>query len=443
MFENDVSLNFDGWTLFLDRDGVINYEISNNYVKNWDEFQFYDTSLEALLILNNLFENIVVVTNQRGVGLGIQSMDSLRQIHRNMLEQISAFGGRIDAVFSAIETDDNVPNRKPQTGMAAQALSMFPKIDFGRSIMVGNSFSDLVFGRNLGMINVFITSTNPNPSSDISNLSDFVYPNLLEFAKEFFLFSLQVFWAGNKRSHKLLYLNHIDTGFETILLSLKATEKKVFTDYELSNLPYTDDYMPNQDYWALKEKSAFNFMDYLDNKRTPLHILVVGCDGGWFANMIAGSSLYNVTAIDTINTELIQAARVFKRNNLQFIYGDIMNIDTMFQYQFDIIVLNNSVQFFPNINSLNDKLRSFLKPKGEIHIFDSPIYSKSDILKHQKDKTFYFRKKNCPLLSKYFFFHPIEIMREYQILYKPVAAWKRKLFYKDTPEFPWFRYVKI
>ena len=443
MEENDFSLNFDGWTLFLDRDGVINYELTNNYVKTWDEFQFYDTSLEALLILNNLFDIIVVVTNQRGVGLGIQSMDSLRVIHRNMLEQISAFGGRVDAVFAAIETDDKAPNRKPQTGMAAQALSMFPKIDFGKSIMVGNSYSDLVFGHNLGMLNVFITSTNPNPNSDISNITDFMYPNLLEFAKEFCLFSLQTFWAGNKRIHKLLYLNHIDTSFETIYLNIKAIEKKVFTDYELSNLPYTDEYMPNQDYWALKEKSALNFMDYLDNKRTPLQILVVGTDGGWFPNMISKTSIYNVTAIDIINTELIQANRVFKRNNLQFIYGDIMDVDTMFQFQFDIIVLNNSVQYFPNFNTLKDKLSSFLKPQGEIHIFDSPIYNKSDVLKHQKEQTFYFRKKNCPLMSKYFFFHPIEIMREFQILYKPFASWKRKLFYKDTPEFPWFRYVKV
>ena len=56
------------WTLFLDRDGVINKKIDNDYVKQWIEFEFIEGVLDALKFLNTLFGNIIVVTNQQGIG---------------------------------------------------------------------------------------------------------------------------------------------------------------------------------------------------------------------------------------------------------------------------------------------------------------------------------------------------------------------------------------
>ena len=56
------------WTLFLDRDGVINHEKKASYIFNWEEFNFYDGVKEAMNILNNRFNSIVMVTNQKGIG---------------------------------------------------------------------------------------------------------------------------------------------------------------------------------------------------------------------------------------------------------------------------------------------------------------------------------------------------------------------------------------
>ena len=42
----------DNWTLFLDRDGVINHELHLSYVNNWDEFTFYDGAKEAMELGN-------------------------------------------------------------------------------------------------------------------------------------------------------------------------------------------------------------------------------------------------------------------------------------------------------------------------------------------------------------------------------------------------------
>ena len=68
-------------TLFLDRDGVINKQRPHDYVKSPDEFIFLDGVLEALELLSPLFDHIVIVTNQRGVGKGVMSRETLEEIH--------------------------------------------------------------------------------------------------------------------------------------------------------------------------------------------------------------------------------------------------------------------------------------------------------------------------------------------------------------------------
>ena len=138
-------------TLFLDRDGVINRLRPNDYVKNWEEFEFMPGMLDRLARWSGRFRRILVVTNQRGVGKGIMSLDDLNRIHDRMIEEIEHHGGRIDRVYfcTALSPDD--PNRKPQTGMAQQARIDFPDIDFARSLMIGDSESDRQFARNAGM----------------------------------------------------------------------------------------------------------------------------------------------------------------------------------------------------------------------------------------------------------------------------------------------------
>jgi len=145
------------WTLFLDRDGVINKKLENDYVKHSIEFEFIDGSLNALKLLDTLFGHIIVVTNQQCIGKGIIRTEDLELIHQNMLYEISYLKGRIDKVyFSPYLASENHPTRKPGIGMALQAQQEFPDIDFSKSIIVGDSMSDMEFGRNAGMKTVYI-----------------------------------------------------------------------------------------------------------------------------------------------------------------------------------------------------------------------------------------------------------------------------------------------
>ncbi len=173
------TLNIDkSWTLFLDRDGVINKKLDNDYVKHSTEFEFADGVLPALATLNNLFGTIVVVTNQQCIGKGIITVDDLELIHKNMLYEVSYLKGRIDKVYFAPQlANENHPYRKPNIGMALQAQQDFPQIDFEKSIIVGDSLSDMQFGKTAGMKTVFISDTpQTNP------LIDFQFKGLAYFA---------------------------------------------------------------------------------------------------------------------------------------------------------------------------------------------------------------------------------------------------------------------
>lgn len=150
------------WTLFLDRDGVINYEKKNEYVLNIEEFVFMPGVKDALKILNELFGVIIIITNQKCIGKALLTTKRLEEIHQNMLQEIEAAGGRIDRIYFCPDLEDQSPNRKPNPGMAFQAQRDFPQIDFSKSFMVGNKLSDMQFARNAGIQTVFAATTNPD-----------------------------------------------------------------------------------------------------------------------------------------------------------------------------------------------------------------------------------------------------------------------------------------
>jgi len=172
----------NNWTLFLDRDGVINHEKDNGYIHTWDEFVFYDGVKEAMKIFAKKFKYILIITNQRGVGKAVTRIEDLYIIHQNMVKEIELAGGRVDHIYFCTDLDDTSPNRKPQPGMALQAKQDFPDIDFSQSVMVGNTPGDMGFGRNIGATTIFLPTTKPEVKHTDSSI-DAVYPSLAAFAQ--------------------------------------------------------------------------------------------------------------------------------------------------------------------------------------------------------------------------------------------------------------------
>jgi histidinol-phosphate phosphatase family protein len=171
------------WTLFLDRDGVINRRIVGGYITVWDEFEFLPGTFDALKEFSSRFGRIIVVSNQQGVAKGLMTNADVEMIHSSMIRQIEGAGGRIDLVLYAPHlASEGSEMRKPSIGMALRAKEMFPEISFEKSVMAGDSLSDLEFGRNAGMVTVFICP-DKTLADKYGDLVDFQYPDLVTFSR--------------------------------------------------------------------------------------------------------------------------------------------------------------------------------------------------------------------------------------------------------------------
>lgn len=152
------------------------------YILSYDEFVFIDGVKEALKIFNSCFDRIFIVSNQQGIGKGLMSEEDFERLTEKMLEDIRLSGGRIDKVYHCPDLKDvSSPNRKPNVGMAFMAARDFPQIVFSDSVMVGDSMSDMLFGKRCGMHTVFIDN---KTETDIDkDLTDECFDSLIAYAK--------------------------------------------------------------------------------------------------------------------------------------------------------------------------------------------------------------------------------------------------------------------
>ena len=182
MAEINLNLIDNTWTLFIDRDGVINRRIPNDYVVVWEQFEFHAGVLDAIKYFSGRFKHIFIVTNQQGIGKGLMSEVELAILHHKMLTAIEEAGGRIDRVYycPSIRTD-NDPMRKPAPGMGLLAQIDYPEVDFSKAIMAGDTRPDMEFGRNLNMFTALIAENGTYEIVD-DELVDLRFQGLSEFA---------------------------------------------------------------------------------------------------------------------------------------------------------------------------------------------------------------------------------------------------------------------
>ncbi len=170
------------WTLFLDRDGVLNKKVENGGVRCVNDFVWEDGALNSMRFFGDVFGKIIVVTNQQSVGDGLITENDLNSIHRKMTQDVSDAAGRIDKVYFATNRkEENSIYRKPGIGMALKARKDFPDIRFKKSIMVGDTYNDMMFGKKLAMINVLISSENNNLTKQFG-LVNYCFDSLKCFA---------------------------------------------------------------------------------------------------------------------------------------------------------------------------------------------------------------------------------------------------------------------
>ena len=168
------------WTLFLDRDGVFNHQIIDDYVKQVNELKIIDGVPQAIADFTKLFGKILVVTNQQGIGKGVMTTDDLHHLNGYIVNLVETYGGKIDKIYSAPQLrEENSNYRKNGTGMGLHAKFDYPEIDFSKSILIGDSESDIEFGTKLGMKTVMLKN-----SRNLFTKADYIFENLQDVAKQ-------------------------------------------------------------------------------------------------------------------------------------------------------------------------------------------------------------------------------------------------------------------
>lgn len=174
--------------LILDRDGVINQE-SANFIKSAEEWQPLKGSLEAIARLSQAEYDIVIITNQSGIGRDLFSADMLGQIHVRMLDYVQQHGGRIQSIlFCPHHPKDMCNCRKPLPGLYHE-LGERLNTSFKEVYSVGDSVRDLVAAKSAGAKPVLVKTGNGKKSlKEIVNKPELdlqdtpVYDSLSSFA---------------------------------------------------------------------------------------------------------------------------------------------------------------------------------------------------------------------------------------------------------------------
>ncbi len=128
--------------IVLDRDGVINVD-RDDYVKNPAELEFIPGSLEAMARLSRAGHELVIATNQSGVGRGLYSMASVDAIHRHLIREAARKGARISGIYVCPHAPlAECDCRKPAPGLLQRIARDF-SVPPAKLIMIGDTSKDL------------------------------------------------------------------------------------------------------------------------------------------------------------------------------------------------------------------------------------------------------------------------------------------------------------
>ena len=138
--------------LFIDRDGVLIKEAPPTYqLDSFDKLEFYPGVFKYLgKIATELDYELVLVTNQDGLGTAAFPEDTFWPVHNFVLKSLANEGIHfLDVNIDRTFPKDNAPTRKPGTGMLIKYLDT-PAYDLAKSFVIGDRITDMQLAKNLG-----------------------------------------------------------------------------------------------------------------------------------------------------------------------------------------------------------------------------------------------------------------------------------------------------
>lgn len=142
--------------LFIDRDGTIIVEPEDEQVDTVGKFRFLPKAISSLAFIRQHTDyELVMATNQDGLGTPAYPQDVFDQLQSLMLETLKGEGVEFDAIhIDKSFPEDNLPTRKPGIGMLTQYLN--GDYDLQNSYVIGDRQTDAQLATNLGCKSLII-----------------------------------------------------------------------------------------------------------------------------------------------------------------------------------------------------------------------------------------------------------------------------------------------
>ena len=142
--------------IFIDRDGVINVDPIGDYIKSWKNFRFEAGTLDALKKITNLGYEIIIISNQAGIGDKVYPEHELWNIHKNMLAVFKEENIRVSAgIYCLHGKEEGCKCRKPEIGLFEEVSKRisFPR---AKTFFIGDKVSDVKAGKRFGLKTIMV-----------------------------------------------------------------------------------------------------------------------------------------------------------------------------------------------------------------------------------------------------------------------------------------------
>jgi len=165
--------------VFLDRDGTINREVS--YLHRIQDFAFEENACQGIRRMKEKGYQIIIVTNQSGIGRGIYTQKDVEILHAYMKEELKKKGVTVDGIYLCPHTpEENCNCRKPGTALYEQAAREH-RINLALSWMVGDRLRDIEAAKKLGSRGALVRTGYFSEEEKASKVPSFAH--LLELAE--------------------------------------------------------------------------------------------------------------------------------------------------------------------------------------------------------------------------------------------------------------------
>lgn len=229
------------------------------------------------------------------------------------------------------------------------------------------------------------------------------------------------------------------SAFEDKYIDIRRQEQRIFSIGEIRRLPEVSADHIHAREWRIRKRSIRRFQRYLQDKPSLEAILDIGCGNGFFTNILSRYAK-SVTGIDVNLTELRQASEAFEGNPvLKWYYADVLDTGIFGGSLFDVITFCCSFQYFSDIEKILERCSRLLKPRGSVHILESPFYETGREQAEARERTIrYYERMGMKDLSQYYFHHSWDAIKRFRpvVHYREKRGWNRIFSIAGSP-FPW------